>query len=1071
MERKGAFHLTVAVCILMAALSQVTHAQYGGGSGTADDPYQIYTAQDLVDLGKTPDHYDRYFILMADIDLSDHTFDRALIAPFIDSLQSNSRTTFFTGVFDGNGHVVRNLHIEGSSYLGLFGYIGHSAVIFDLGLEGGSVESTGDYVGGLAAWNQGVVLRCHWTGAIVGARRYVGGLVGNNRGVIVNCYGIGAVEGRYRVGGLVGDSGGRLWNCYSTGAAAGVHYVGGLVGMNGGSVWNSYSRTSATCVGAWAGGLIGFYSSTGVNCSTMVSNCYSTGVVVAVGEAGGLIAGGLSRNVVDCFWDRETSGVTISAGGTGVTTAELQNVDLLLATGWDFVDERANGTAETWQMPQTGGYPVLSLLEGYEPVLPEGQGTLSEPFLITNPMELGGIWFRPLASYRLEADIDLSGITWATAVVPWFPGCFDGNGHVIRHLHIQGAGLLGLFGHLDNGSLVVDLGLEYGSVAGSGSPVGALAGRSAATIANCYSDGVCTRGRWQVGGLIGSNSGSMSGCHSTGAVSGNDGVGGLIGHNGGNLWGCHSTGAVTGLGGETYCIGGWRGVGGLVGYNSGASILNCHSTGAVVGDHLVGGLIGFDYRGTISHCYSTGAVAGNNDVGGLVGCRGNLGCVWQSYATGKVMGNDSVGGLIGANNDRVANCYSRGAVTGSGGVGGLIGRSRGSIATCYSTGAVKGENDVGGLVGHHSGAVTRSFWNTESSGVSGSSGGVGLTTAEMMDPQWIGLQGWANDPNWVLDVHQDYPRLAWEGMPGRVVPEPAVDWEAGQGTPERPYEIDDPNQLLTIGKASLLWNRSYVLTGSLDLEGITWNQAVIPNFAGTFDGAGYTITNLRVSGGHYLGFIGCLEKEGAVANLGLSDVHITGDGNDVGGLVGDSHGRVSSCYVTGLVLAGNRVGGAIGANHGKVYSCFSAGVVSAGNYVGGLIGMNDVGGSVSNCYSLCAATGRDCVGGLIGYEYTGDTMNCYAAGAVTGVRAVGGFAGYKGRVNIADSFWDLEASGQETSRGGTGLTTADMMTAAPFLEAGWDFVGEEENGTEDIWWIDEGRDYPRLWWEEADAEF
>jgi hypothetical protein len=46
-----------------------------------------------------------------------------------------------------------------------------------------------------------------------------------------------------------------------------------------------------------------------------------------------------------------------------------------------------------------------------------------------------------------------------------------------------------------------------------------------------------------------------------------------------------------------------------------------------------------------------------------------------------------------------------------------------------------------------------------------------------------------------------------------------------------------------------------------------------------------------------------------------------------------------------------------------------------------------------------------------------------------------------------------------------------MMTAATFLEAGWDFVGEVENGTEEIWWIDEGRDYPRLWWEAADAEF
>ena len=47
-----------------------------------------------------------------------------------------------------------------------------------------------------------------------------------------------------------------------------------------------------------------------------------------------------------------------------------------------------------------------------------------------------------------------------------------------------------------------------------------------------------------------------------------------------------------------------------------------------------------------------------------------------------------------------------------------------------------------------------------------------------------------------------------------------------------------------------------------------------------------------------------------------------------------------------------------------------------------------------------------------------------------------------------------------------GLTTTEMQTAATFLDAGWDFVDETENGTDDIWWIDEGQDYPRLWWEQ-----
>jgi len=44
-----------------------------------------------------------------------------------------------------------------------------------------------------------------------------------------------------------------------------------------------------------------------------------------------------------------------------------------------------------------------------------------------------------------------------------------------------------------------------------------------------------------------------------------------------------------------------------------------------------------------------------------------------------------------------------------------------------------------------------------------------------------------------------------------------------------------------------------------------------------------------------------------------------------------------------------------------------------------------------------------------------------------------------------------------------------MQTAKTFLEAGWDFVGETANGTEDIWKIAEGLDYPRLWWEPYDG--
>jgi hypothetical protein len=77
--------------------------------------------------------------------------------------------------------------------------------------------------------------------------------------------------------------------------------------------------------------------------------------------------------------------------------------------------------------------------------------------------------------------------------------------------------------------------------------------------------------------------------------------------------------------------------------------------------------------------------------------------------------------------------------------------------------------------------------------------------------------------------------------------------------------------------------------------------------------------------------------------------------------------------------------------------------------------------------------------------------------------------GYNYGGTITASFWDTETSGQVTSDGGTGLSTIEMQTLSTFIDAGWDFVGETANGTDDIWKMPAG-DYPRLSWEETAEE-
>jgi hypothetical protein len=113
-----------------------------------------------------------------------------------------------------------------------------------------------------------------------------------------------------------------------------------------------------------------------------------------------------------------------------------------------------------------------------------------------------------------------------------------------------------------------------------------------------------------------------------------------------------------------------------------------------------------------------------------------------------------------------------------------------------------------------------------------------------------------------------------------------------------------------------------------------------------------------------------------------------------------------------------------------------------------------------------AVGGDEQAGGLVGSN-RGVVTGCYSAGAVWSDVGdeIGGLVGSSRGAVVARSFWDTATSNRFWSDGGTGRPTVQMQKARTFLDAGWDFVGETDNGTEDIWWILEGQDYPRLWWE------
>jgi hypothetical protein len=198
--------------------------------------------------------------------------------------------------------------------------------------------------------------------------------------------------------------------------------------------------------------------------------------------------------------------------------------------------------------------------------------------------------------------------------------------------------------------------------------------------------------------------------------------------------------------------------------------------------------------------------------------------------------------------------------------------------------------------------------------------------------------------------------------------------------------------------------------------------------------------------------------------------------DNAGGLVGWHEGDISSCYATGLVLAdADHAGGLVGLNGGTIRMSCAHGHVSGKNRIGGLVGFNlkediflNSDPVVIDSYAKGSVYGEDYVGGLVGSNQGGAVLRCYSTGRVTGATDgswLGGLVAINRDIPVENSFWDTVTCGLNTSSGGTGKTTTEMQTASTFLNAGWDFVDETANGTEDIWWILEGRDYPRLWWE------
>lgn len=199
---------------------------------------------------------------------------------------------------------------------------------------------------------------CKALGDVTGSDQ-VGGFAGIYEGTSTVTYSeaYGDVTGSTYVGGFIGSGGGAVSNASSFGDVTGFYYVGGFLGSGSGTI--RYSRAMGSVTTSVSGDTVkvgGFIGE--VNGSMTVVHSYSTGLVsagVGSSDMGGFIGYKTLTSTISaskCYWDKDSSGLSTSVGGSEVSGQDTPNMYLEgTYSGWDFT--------AIWNSPAGIQYPTL----------------------------------------------------------------------------------------------------------------------------------------------------------------------------------------------------------------------------------------------------------------------------------------------------------------------------------------------------------------------------------------------------------------------------------------------------------------------------------------------------------------------------------------------------------------------------------------------------------------------------------------------------------------------------------------------------------------------------------------
>ena len=567
-------------------------------------------------------------------------------------------------------------------------------------------------------------------------------------------------------------------------------------------------------------------------------------------------------------------------------------------------------------------------------------------------------------------------------------------------------GLGGVVGvNTENGDvqMVDSLGVTNGGTTGS-SNVGGVIGINNGNMYSGYNESIVS-GKDNVGGIIGENTGTYNGTdkkwtsgtvsnvvNATGVTGSGNKVGGLLGTNIGSVTNGRNNGTITGT---NY-------VGGLVGDNANANSILTNlvndSSAEILGEQYVGGIAGSN-SGTIT----TGNINDENEQANLIN-RGSIigqkyvgGVVGENKATGKIKnanndvelnvkdkeatGNDAAqyfGGIAGINEGTITNATNTANVNADGAsyVGGIVGKNDGTLQDMAgNSGNVTGKDFVGGVAGQNNTALDGV--NASNDGVvkatEGGAGGIfaentsDITNSTLTNNKIVA--GGVNAGATGGIIGKNSGNITTSSLKnevnGQVIGTNNVGGligiNTGTITGGRNEEEVDKDGNVTVAADSYykyqIYNNGVINVG-------TWTDAngngVVD--AGEIKGLAEGVTSTNIGG--LIGYNTTKTENGLVVQTGsLTAGYNTGainagSSSNVGGIVGNNAGKVDQVFNTvmtpegeGAITGDTNVGGLVGTNSGTLSNAYNTTDVSGTTNVGNAVGVNNANGTIENIYA------------------------------------------------------------------------------------------------------------------------